>query len=167
MTSKSLSLEDVLAAIAASSHRTEVLASEQEVRLINHVASSREEVLQLVSADIDSAVSEVRSELSQQVRGVREECEEQHQVIKSTAAFAVASVDDLRSELASKDSELLDQIRLGELDPLRKEFKEELAARDLVIAQLKDNAAVGEPGQAAPLISAQSLVENYFNELGP
>ena len=100
-------------------------------------------------------MSEVRSELSQQIRGVREECEEQHQVIKkdvdsakSTAASAVASVDDLRSELASKDSELLDQIRLGELDPLRKEFKEELAARDLVIAQLRDNVAVGETGQA-------------------
>ena len=124
MASKGLSLEDIMAAITANSQRAEVLAAEQESRLMRHVANSRDEVLQLVSGDIDSAVADVRADMSQQVKDVRDECVE-HQLVtkkdiesaKSTAASAVASVDDLRAELAEKEGALVGRVRGEELTP--------------------------------------------------
>ena len=134
---KALSFIDILAAINASRLSSESLALAQEERMYRHVAASREEVLTLVSNDIDSVANDLRVESEEMGAKIRAENQEKHELVRRdvdavsiAAAGAVAQVEDIRCEMAQKHGDIVAAVRREEVEPLRLELREALAVNE-------------------------------------
>ena len=142
---QAMSLEAVLAAINANIIKSEELASAREERLYKAMAQSRDEVLGLVSNEINQVATELRGESNDLAAQLRAEAETRHEtahreseVAAGTAAKAVAMVEDLRAEFQENQSAVATRMRKEEVDPLREEMKVELARRDEQLKVLQE-----------------------------
>ena len=140
--------------------------------MLRAIATSRDDVLNLVSADIDQVATDLRSETHNLVQGLREENDDKHSlahkeidVAKAASANAVAMVEDLRCEIKEDQVSIAARIKCDEVDPLRVEMHAALASRDAVIVAL--HAATGAPrpfatvdqaSQSAALAANSSVV---------